>query len=251
MKSPLYLCLTLLGALFFGSLSSSAVQADDSAPVLSSMHVVASPSRGSVLFEPPTDDRVDNSRGGASRPTAVKCIQDDAYGIPLTALIPQSGVGLTVAPHPTLLVYVPPTQATQAHLTLRDEDQRGLYQSQIAIPRTGGVLRIELPADSPELAMGQTYDWSLALLCQPAQTDIPIVQGQIRRVAPADGELSAQSSLLSKAIFYGHAGVWHDMLVNLAILRQSEPGNSTFQANWAGVLQAENLGAIANTPLLN
>lgn len=205
-----------------------------------------------VLFEPPTDEKVNNSRGGASRPTEVKCIQDDAYGIPLTALIPESGVGLTVAPRPTLLAYVPPTTATQAHLTLRDEAQNGLYQSAIEIPQTGGILRITLPANSPALAVGETYSWSLALLCQPTQTDLPITRGQIRRVDQStDMEALAQQPLYSQAVIYGQAGVWHDMLSTLARLRQSNPGNGDIDTNWVEVLQGENLDEIAHTPLLN
>lgn len=207
-----------------------------------------------VLFDPPTDERVDNSRGGASRPAETKCSHDDAYGVPPTALIPQSGLGLTANPHPTLLVYVPPTTASQAHLTLRDENQSGLYQSRIPIPQTGGVLPIALPADSPELTVGQTYHWSLALLCQPTQTDLPIARGQIRRVELSVGlaeALTEEPSLFSQASVYGRSGVWHDMLATLVTLRQAQPENSILGNNWTEVLQAENLGAIANMPLLN
>lgn len=203
-----------------------------------------------VLFEPPTDQRVDSSRGGASRPTDVKCIHDQAYKIPLTPLIPQSGVGLTTTAHPTLLVYIPPTTATQAHLTLRDHEQRGLYQSRIQLAKTGGIVRITLSSNSPALTVGQTYHWSLALLCQPTQTDMPIAKGQIRRVERSvvgDG----QPSLFAQAISYGQKGVWHDMLTTLATLRQTQPENRVLQTNWVEILQAEELGAIADTPLLN
>lgn len=241
------LCLSLLGTLSIGFWTSAgaAPSALSNAPGVSTSNLL-------VLFEPPTDEKVDNSRGGASRPTDIKCMHDDTYGIPLTAVVPKSGVGLTVAPRPTLLAYVPPTTATQAHLTLRDEAQNGLYQSSIEIPQDGGILRITLPADSPELAVGKTYSWSLALLCQPTQTDLPITSGQIRRVEqPTDMVNVEQQSLYSQAIIYGQAGVWHDMLASMATLRQTEPGNNALSANWAEVLQAEDLDAIANTPLLN
>ncbi|MEM7062735.1 MAG: DUF928 domain-containing protein [Cyanobacteria bacterium P01_B01_bin.77] len=207
-----------------------------------------------VLFEPPTDEKVDNSRGGASRPADTKCSHDDAYDVPMTALIPQSGLGLTVNSHPILLVYVPPTTSPQAHLTLRDDHQRGLYQRRIQIPQTGGILQIALPADSPELVVGQTYHWSLALLCQPTQTDLPIARGQIRRVEPSldlAEALIEEPSLFSQASVYGRSGVWHDMLTTLATLRHTQPENSIFEDNWAEVLQAENLGEIAIMPFLN
>lgn len=241
------LCLSLLGALSLGFWTG--VGATPSA--LSNISGVSA-SNLLVLFEPPTDEKVNNSRGGASRPTEVKCIQDDAYGIPLTALIPESGIGLTMAPRPTLLAYVPPTTATDAHLTLRDNAHIGLYQSAVNIPQTGGIIRITLPADSPELTVGETYSWSLALLCQPTQTDMPIVGGQIRRVAQsADMVTMEQQSLHYQAVIYGQAGVWHDMLAALATLRQATSDDGDLDANWVEVLQNENLDAIAHIPLLN
>ena len=256
MKSRIYsrLCLTVLGAVTFGGLLSAEVKAEKTSfvptPVRSSITSEPSPL---VLFEPPTDEKVDNSRGGASRPTHQKCIQDEANASPLTALIPESGVGLTAAAHPTLLVYVPPTTASQAHLTLRDAEQRGLYQSRIQIPESGGIISITLPDDSPELAVDMTYHWSLALLCQPTQTDMPITSGQIRRVALSDDAASSieQQPLLSQAVAYGRSGVWHDMLARLAVVRHTQPENTALQSNWVELLQSEELGAIAPFPLLN
>lgn len=252
MKFSLRLCLILLGTLPLGLSLISKTQAKTITSVFGSVSSsVTLLSSASVLFDPPTDETVDNSRGGASRPTELKCIHDEAYALPMMALIPQSGIGLTVSPHPTLLVYVPSTKANQAHLTLRNADQSGLYQSRIQIPKTGGILQITLPTDSPELVVGQTYDWSLALLCQPTQTDLPIASGQIRRVELLDDAFREPQSLLSTAIVYGQTGVWHDMLATLAMLVRTQPNNRDFHDNWAEVLQSENLDEIANTPLLN
>lgn len=243
-------CLSLLGAISLGLLSGPRGQAtpwhispDSVNGPITSHHLV-------VLFEPPTDEKVDNSRGGASRPTEVKCREDAPYVSPLTALVPRSGVGLTMASRPTLLVYVPPTMATQAHLTLKDVDQNGLYQGHIDIPQTGGILSIALPTDSPELTIGETYHWSVALLCQPTQTDMPITSGQIRRVEPV-ATFTDQQSLLLQTITYGKSGVWHDMLASLAVLRQTQPDNNDLNDNWVELLRNEELGAIATMPLLN
>ncbi|MGD1857779.1 MAG: DUF928 domain-containing protein [Leptolyngbyaceae cyanobacterium] len=242
------LCLTLLGSLWLGL--NTAARAEPESPVTTHLKsAVISEPAPLILFEPPNDDRVTTSRGGASRPVAEKCLNDAAYATPLTALIPESGIGLTGEAHPTLLVYVPPTAATEAHLTLRNNDRSGLYQSRIQLPQTGGILQITLPPESPELAVDQTYHWSLAILCQPTQTDLPTATGQIRRVELS--ETVEGSSLLSQAELYGRLGVWHDMLATLAALRQSQPDNTTLATNWAEVLQAENLDAIANTPLLD
>ena len=249
-------CLTLLGFLSLGLVLGSKVQAATLIANLGAINAADTlHSSVVVLFEPPTDEKVDNSRGGASRPADVKCIQDKAYSSPLTALMPQSGVGLTVASRPTLLVYVPVTTATQVHLTMRDATQGEVYQGWLPIPQipqTGGIVSLTLPTDSPELTVGETYHWSLALLCQPAQTDLPIISGQIRRVERSEDMANEpHQSLLRQAVVYGQLGVWHDMLTSLSTLRQTQPDNHAVEANWFELLQVENLGAIATMPLLN
>lgn len=207
-----------------------------------------------VLFEPPTDDTLSESRGGASR-TDVKCAEDDTYPFPLTALIPQSGLGLTARARPTLFVYVPPTTARQAHFTLRDSNHQGLYQTQIPIAPTGGILNITLPTDSPELSVGSRYQWSLGLLCQTPQTDMPIASGQIQRVEAPEAAAVANQSLWARANAYGRAGIWHDMLVSLVAIQQRQPQSpepvGELSTDWARLLEAEQLGAIAQSPLLN
>ncbi|MGD1896189.1 MAG: DUF928 domain-containing protein [Phormidesmis sp.] len=218
------------------------------------------------LFEPPTEEQDDDSRGGASRSAEVKCADDEVYQAPMTALVPQSGLGLTVKPHPTLLVYVPATTSTRAHFTLKDAGNRGVYQAALPLSATDGILQITLPADSPELLIGSTYEWSLVLLCHSAQTDLPAASGYIRRVemteemteeiseeiaAETIEERVTESSLLSaQTVAYGQAGIWHDMLASLVALKQAYPADRVLSDDWAELLQSERLGAIANTPLL-
>ena len=205
-----------------------------------------------VHFEPPTDESVDDSRGGASRPTDIKCIQDDAYQPSLTALLPPSTIGLTVDSHPTFLVYIPQTSAPQAHFTLKDGDNRGVYQTFTPLVQTKGVLSIRLPENSPALELGETYQWSLALICQPTQTDIPLVSGRVRRIEPdlALRTQLARESRLQQAVLYGQAGLWYDMLHIFTQLWRTLPNDDTIALNWLSLLNSEGLAAIANEPFL-
>ncbi|MDJ0708256.1 MAG: DUF928 domain-containing protein [Leptolyngbyaceae cyanobacterium MO_188.B28] len=205
-----------------------------------------------VHFEPPTDESVDDSRGGASRPTDIKCIQDEAYHPSLTALLPTSQIGLTVESHPTFLVYIPPTSAPQAHFTLKDENNRGVYQTFAPLAQTQGILAVKLPEDSPPLELGATYQWSLALICQPTQTDIPIVSGRVQRIEPGPALRTqlVRESPLQQAIVYGQAGLWYDMLHKLARLWQTQPNDDAIALNWSSLLNSEGLAEIANEPFL-
>lgn len=212
-----------------------------------------------VSFEPPDDQQtLDDSRGGASRPTAVKCSQDQATSPSMTPLTPGSKLGLTVAAHPTFFVYIPATSAQQAHFTLKDDNNRGVYQTLLPISNEGGVVGITLPEDKPALELGKTYSWSVALICQPTQTDTPMVRGQVRRVEVKAGQIpsnflnsmNSQKSALEQAALYGKAGIWYDSINLLAQLRKTQPNDQTLATNWVKLLDSVGLEAIANQPLL-
>lgn len=210
-----------------------------------------------VSFEPPNDQQtLDDSRGGASRPTAVKCSQDQAASPSMTPLTPGQKVGLTVAAHPTFFVYIPATSAQQAHFTLKDDNNRGVYQTLLPINNEGGVVGITLPEDKPALEIGKTYSWSVALICQPTQTDTPMVRGQVRRVELQAGQMPneinsmiLEKAILEQAALYGKSGIWYDSINLLAQLRQRQPNNQTLASNWVKLLDSVGLNAIANQPL--
>ncbi|MEO8890072.1 MAG: DUF928 domain-containing protein [Coleofasciculaceae cyanobacterium] len=210
-----------------------------------------------VSFEPPDDQKtLDDSRGGASRTTTVKCSQDQAYSPSMTALTPGSKLGLTVASHPTFFAYIPATSAQQAHFTLKDDHDRGVYQTLLPINSAGGVVSITLPEDKPPLELGKTYSWSVALMCQPTQTDTPMVRGQVRRVELKAGQMPnqinsmmSQKAILEQAALYGKSGIWYDSINLLAKLRQAQPNDQTLATNWVKLLDSVGLEAVANQPL--
>lgn len=204
-----------------------------------------------VEFVPPSQEKVDNTRGGASR-GEIKCSQDEVYGPSVRALLPASQQGFTVATHPSFLVYLPKTSAPIVHFTLRDENNRGVYQTTFPIVKTGGIISISLPEDQPPLQLSKTYQWSVALICQPAQTDIPFASGQVRRIK-LNSALSSQldhNNLLQQASFYGQAGIWYESLVILAQLRKTRPDDQIITDNWLQLLNSVGLEEIAAEPLL-
>lgn len=211
-----------------------------------------------VIFEPPTDEKADDSRGGASR-NATACRNDRVSEIPLTALIPGNNRGLTVASHPSFFVYVPQTSARQIYFSLKDENNVGIYQATLPISGNPGVVKIPLPQDQKPLETGKNYQWSVALMCQPAQPDMPWVRGQVERVELEENIASNLPSnpSIDQAVFYGQAGIWYDTLNILFQLNQSAGlGNtSTIDAsflnqNWVNLLNSVGLNAIAHESLI-
>jgi hypothetical protein len=99
----------------------------------------------------------------------------------------------------------------------------------------------------------------MALICQPTQTDIPIVGGQVRRVELKSSQVSPrytnstmpdQKALLEQAALYAKVGIWYDSLSLLAQLKQTQPSDNTFAANWVELLDSVGLEEIATQPLL-
>lgn len=205
-----------------------------------------------IIFEPPTDETAEDSRGGASRPAAVKCSGDETTEIPLTSLMPGSNRGLTARGHPTFFLYVPPTIAQKLYFSLKDENNKGIYQTILPGPGEAGIARVSLPEDQPPLEIGKTYTWSVGIMCEPIQTDMPWVQGQVRRVEfpLASSSRSSSATELEMAASYGKAGIWYDTLSVIAELRRSQPESSSVAEIWTNLLNSAGLEEIATEPLL-
>jgi len=188
------------------------------------------------IFKPPKEGKPDNSSGAGSR-SEQKCPGDTVSNPPFTAIVPRDTVGLTVAAYPRFWVYIPPTSAKRAVLTL----QRKTYQVQSSVNLTGKgeIVGLTAKETAPPLEIGQTYQWAVVLVCgdQPSPND-PVVKAQVRRVS-----LSTPAPLgdqLTVAEWYGERGIWYDTLNALAESPKSE--------SWLELLNSVGLGQIATQP---
>lgn len=204
-----------------------------------------------VTFEPPTDDRLDDSAGGATRPAAMKCRQDETSEMPLSALLPERQIGLTSAERPSFFVYVPPTSASEAYFSLKDDNNIEIYNTLVPIAGAG-ILRVELPASAPALERDRTYRWQLGLLCQPVQTDLPWVEGQVRRIVPEQTRPANFETLpiIEQATWTAEVGLWHDTLTALADRYAEEPEDTVLSQNWTSLLGSAGLSQFTEQPFL-
>lgn len=208
-----------------------------------------------VTFEPPTNERLRDSAGGASRQAAF-CPQDGMQeGPSLMPILPNTkdGVtveGLTVSARPTLFVHVPPTKAETGYFILKDESEDYYYQTQVSIPQEGGIVRFTLPESAPALEMGTTYQWSFVVACElPVRADSPRVEGWLQRVEPTANLNNYRGvDSIEAATSYGAAGIWYDAVTTLAHLRQSQP--ETYNQDWVDFLSSVGLANVANEPIL-
>ncbi|MBO3457215.1 DUF928 domain-containing protein [Aetokthonos hydrillicola] len=218
---------------------------------LASMLMPIEPSAAQVTFNPPKEQAPKSSIGGASR-DASTCGADmtATTKASVTPLLPNTNIGLTIAEHPAILVYVPQTKAKKALFGLQDEQGKQSYQTTLALPQKPGVVEIKLPSSVSALKIGKNYRWSLVMICtEELEPDSPWVSGWIRRVE-SNRNLNNQPTL-ELAFKLANMGIWYDSLSTLAELKRKQPNDLKVTTSWQELLKSVNLNAIAEAPLAN
>ncbi|HEY9872510.1 MAG TPA: DUF928 domain-containing protein [Candidatus Obscuribacterales bacterium] len=173
----------------------------------------------------------------------------------LTALIPESNLGLTVAGYPTFFFYMPQTATPKpVEFVLQDENDNQLYQTTFTTTGDSGIINLQLPdsATLPPLKTGKKYHWYFSVLCNPQnRADDVVVEGWTQKVAlnPVLARKLEKASLEERAALYISENHWHEALVTLAELRRDRPDDSAIAEQWAKLLQSVGLDAIAQEPL--
>jgi Domain of Unknown Function (DUF928) len=215
-----------------------------------------------VTFEPPDEDQPSHTVGGASRDGGFLCLSDNVaeqnqnLSSNFLPIIPQNNHGLTTAERPTFYANVPETNAQKVFFSLRDQDNQTLYQNELSIPQTGGVISFSLPETAPSLEIGKNYQWSIVLMCNKTmRPDSPRITSWVKRVEPLPMTVNQPQNQtgIELAIFYAKNGIWYDSLNILGNLWLKSPQKFSKYANqWADFLSQDSVGlaAIANQPLL-
>ncbi|MGL5080968.1 MAG: DUF928 domain-containing protein [Microcoleaceae cyanobacterium] len=201
------------------------------------------------MFQPPGDEAPITSKGGGTR-TDNPCFSDAAGSPSAIPLLPTTQIGLTVATHPAILVYIPQSSVKQVFFSLQDENGNHYYQAQFAVPHAG-VAKIRFPQEAPPLEIGKKYMWSLALICgSQLEPDSPTITGWVQRRETTNPTWTASPSL-EQASALGQAGLWYDMMASLAQLKQAQPNDPTVVRAWQTELTSVGLGTLASQPVLN
>lgn len=166
--------------------------------------------------DPPSGPIVSNgSRRGCS----------EAYEIPLTALAPTQHVGQSTSTTPMLAWFAPATDAYRIKLsvyaissddTVTEERTLELLQQFEYEDTTEGIAGITLPADQPELTIGQRYLWEVSLACTPNSPiyDQSFIAEIDIKTPPATltTALATAQTPQEKVELYASAGYWYDAL---------------------------------------
>lgn len=238
---------------------------------LLTLPLIALEAYAQVRFVAPPVSAPGNREAGTARNNACATIEADQR---LTALIPDTNIGLTTQALPTFFVYVPANNAEGAELRLYEADSGvEVYAGQLTLPAADDtaaeyryppqILKLAMSEDALPLTLdpGKNYIWSVMLVCNEddraddiitasivQRTDTPYLQTLApdlrNQLANVDSTTAA-----AQLIAYGEAGIWHELLATLAVLVASDP--STYTNDWNTLLEEQGLGAIANTPIVS
>ena len=164
-----------------------------------------------ITFVPSSDRPRPTTRtaGGASRG---KCEQKNQPA--MTLIVPSESAAFTTSERPMLLAYIPQskdnTSSAKRKATLQLIPEEGsdvkFYQTELSLPKAGGVVQIQIPEDAPPLVVGHEYEWLLIVSCgSTLVADSPADSAIIKRV-PLDNALANQmtgQTLLRQAELLG------------------------------------------------
>lgn len=235
-------------------------------------------SRGD-FFTPPADNAApQETTGGASRSensfdisgddsmvepadSTSRTSRGNAYGVTysetgaavpaMLAVMPESFYGTTVEAHPTILVYVPQSDADEAVFSLKDESRNTVYETSVTVPVTGGILAIEMAEDAPALTVGENYQWYVAIKVEEdLSPSSPFVDGWVKRIelSAALSESLQQRDVIAQIKALGASGVWYDTVARLAKLADDRD-DAVVANHWYELLESVGLDAIATAPI--
>ncbi|MBO3457221.1 DUF928 domain-containing protein [Aetokthonos hydrillicola Thurmond2011] len=212
-------------------------------------------SRGDLFTPSSGNSAPKQASGGASRSgdDALNPTLEPKTPAKLIALLPQSFYGTTVSEHPTILVYLPASNAQKAIFSLKDEAGKMQYQMTIPVAGKTGVISVNLPKDAPPLAIGKNYQWFLAVEVDGRlNPSTPYVDGWIERVQPSADLATAmeQKDALKRAAAFGKNGVWYDCAATLVSLHSAQPNNAILAKQWEELLSSVGLKEVTTAPFV-
>ncbi len=175
----------------------------------------------------PKETGTNTTRGGS-------CEGDSAAV--LTALVPFSHMGQTISGHPTFTWFVPDRTSRPLQFRLFTRSGQLLYRTEME--SQPGIMSVALPANGPQLSIGQSYQWQVVLICD---RNVPsrnvVAAAEIQVVGPAASlqtQLAAAQTPQQRIDLYAKAGLWYDAITEA----RKASGTSQSQASVLELLDA-------------
>lgn len=202
-----------------------------------------------ITYRPPTKlKRAIRTNGTGARGT---CNQSGR--IEVLPLVPKEHVGQTVSKRPTFLAYV--GGAKSVEFTLIEPGVVKPLIVQTVEPNAQGLVRVDLPETTPDLAVGKDYRWSVSVICNPNRRSNDVyAQSWIQRVEPSTQltqKVTRVESKQEQARIFAESGFWYDAIATLTRASQANPGNLDIRSDFAALLDQEELNSRTFAPAKN
>lgn len=164
----------------------------------------------------------------------------------------QTVMPLTVQSHPEFFWYVPETEAEMVEFALSTENGDVIYQAELAVPETAGIMSVSLPREEQYALQEDTrYYWTVSLICDGSDRTADIyTDGWIQRLA-ADSELAQKVAQSQNPDDFASAGIWQEALAYLARQRRDNPADSAIAREWKEFLESVDLGQFADVEFVS
>jgi hypothetical protein len=188
-------------------------------------------------------------RGGGSRGP---CLVTNKP--PLTALMPNTNGGLTLAKAPTFWFYVPYSLTPDylVEFVLKDTEDNMVYKSKIVGKGDpAGVISVQIPS-TVSLEAGKNYDWYFLVYCDAEKPNkFDYVNGSVRRVERPDLERQLESTTLHDRItHYANEGIWYEAVTELAERLSASPQDAEVRREWISLMRSLDLEQLSSEPLV-
>jgi hypothetical protein len=178
----------------------------------------ASRASGALVYQPP--------RRGAPRERTAGGLRANRALPTLLALTPEH-LAQTASEQPSLFWHIDAAapEGAQVVFTLIDDTHvEPLVEMELPAPRAAGLQRVRLADCGLTLELEVEYEWSVALVTDPANRSRDVVAtGYMRRV---EWPAALDSGTPTSARAYAALGLWYDALESLGDILQASPGNA-------------------------
>jgi len=198
-----------------------------------------------VMYQPPAVGKPARTVGGGSRGSADK--------IPALFAIVPDHVARTTSKQPVLFWHVDrvPDTSTRIEFTLHDEDgDEPLVRADLSRPSGAGLQRIRLADHSANLESGGEYEWSVALVIDPAERSKDIVVTGWIDYVDATPEMVSRMELQGdawRAAIFAEEGVWYDAFSALSDQIDRDPENPLLNKQRSDLLDQAGLDLAAGS----
>ncbi len=208
-----------------------------------------------LQFKPPNRGAPGGNRSGSSSNTGSR---DDCPSVrkDITALIPKTNWGNTLAERPTFWFYIPHQKGRLTLMIKEEQATIPLLRVSYEVRKGGGIMGFSIPETVPALEVNRAYRWRVYFNCKPnIKPSLIGVEGVVQRVATNEDfktKLISNIPIKEQINLYATRGLWHETITQLIESRRAKPTDQELKQLWSDLLSnpSVELGNLISEPLV-